>query len=492
MTVGAAILIAAVSSRWFALLNWHDSQRLLQCGLLSLVAIAAILQSGLRQRLLAQATRIGAVPMLCCAGAIALGVASAAGSGLARFGLLEVALALLLLLFAFCAMSAHTCTPERFSDAAIGAITAAAAVLIVLFLSSYSAALFADAGFEAANLYRGGFSNPRFLAQVHTLALPVLGIACVWPAFALRWRVLCYFVLVLTWVMAWLTASRATWYALAAACLVLLLLGAPLARRLIAIQLGAIAASIGAFYAMFWLIPKWLLGQDFLRLFGASLERLGDPMSLSLRDELWTRALELIQAHPLLGVGPMGLALDFNPVAAHPHSAPLQIAAEWGLPALVLMAVAVSITAVRCAVALRAPLEASATDNRTLLPVALACSMIGAAVHSLVDGVIVMPVTQTLLAMMAGWTVGVLLPPSAGQAIRPRYSALCITVIAAALFSLLRGIAPEAGRIDERQFDFARAHPGQAPTVTRFWTQGRLIDEVDPAHARFSARRPAQ
>lgn len=64
------------------------------------------------------------------------------------------------------------------------------------------------------------------------------------------------------------------------------------------------------------------------------------------RVDLWHQAVDLAEAHPLRGVGPERFAdeaapaADLAPSAASPQSAPLQLAAEQGLPGVALLAVA--------------------------------------------------------------------------------------------------------------------------------------------------------
>lgn len=62
---------------------------------------------------------------------------------------------------------------------------------------------------------------------------------------------------------------------------------------------------------------------------------------LGMRQEYWTRTLEMIRAHPWLGVGPGQFAHAYartgvTEVPPHAHSLPLHVAAESGLPAMLL------------------------------------------------------------------------------------------------------------------------------------------------------------
>jgi putative inorganic carbon (HCO3(-)) transporter len=487
VALGTALcLLVAIAWRGFGLREWHDWQRMLQCLLLLAAGTAFLLDGGLRDRLRAQAGRFGSYASRAWLAALALGVVSAIWSGFPRFGLLEVSLFVLSTLIVTGVMAARQ-SPRTFDALALALVVAAGSVLVVQFLSAYAAALFSGAGFMVDNLYRGGFSNPRFLGQFHTMALPLLLAACVYPAFPVRWRALAFAVLVLSLVLALLAASRATWYAWLAATLAVLVVFRPPCRPMLSALAAALCCSAAVFYLMFHALPPLLVEgwQGGVR--EGSYARLAQPFGLSLREVLWSRALEWIGRFPLLGIGPMGLALDVNPVAAHPHSAPLQIAAEWGLPAALLMGVAVFGAASGLWAGLRrqvADAPAAAGAER-LVAVALAIALAGAAIHAQVDGVIVMPCTQLMLAALVGWAAACLLPPAAATPARaPWPGRLAGLAVGAAMIALFHGAAPEARAL------YAPPEPPQdglaeRPMFTRFWSQGWLTDAVVIERVRF-------
>lgn len=491
VALGTALcLLVAIAWRVFDLRDWHDSQRLLQFLLLLSAGATCLFDSGLRDRLRAQAGRFGRHTALAGLAALGLGVVSAIGSGFPRFGLLEVALFALLALLVTSVMAARQST-RGFDTLALALVVAAGSVLVVQFLSAYAAALFSGAGFVVDNLYRGGFSNPRFLGQFHTMALPLLLAACVYPAFPARWRALAFAVLVMSLVLALLTASRATWYAWLAATLAVLVVFRPPCRPLLRALLSALCCSAVVFYAMFYTLPPLLVEgwQGGVR--EGSFGRLAQPFGLSLREVLWSRAVGWISQFPLLGIGPMGLALDVNPVAAHPHNAPLQIAAEWGVPAALLMGVVVFGAASGFSAGLRRQVARPPTDDgaERLVGVTLAIALTGAAIHALVDGVIVMPYTQVMLAGIAGWAAACLLPPAVAVAVpvpvrRPWPGRFTVLVVAAAMIALFHGAAPEARSL-YLQLDRLQAEMEERPRFTRFWAHGWLTDAVDIERVRF-------
>lgn len=493
--VTGATLLLGVGQVWFGVVHWHDSQRILQCMLLALVAAACIGAPALRDRLLRQAGLFGMPACIAALAGLALGTLSALASGFARFGLLEVALVPPLLLVSLCLMGARIGREADFDRTALAVTGIVATILVTQFTGAYAAMLFAGVGFYPENLYRGGFSNPRFLGQFHTMALPLLVAACIHPGLSRRWRGILAAVLVMSLVMALLTASRATWYAWSAATVGVLVVCRAHARVIAGVQLAAIAAAGGIFWLMFMLPAHLVEGWDFNAV-DASFGRLGDPTSLSLREVLWWRAWELIGEHPILGIGPMGAAVDFNPVASHPHNALLQVASEWGLPAALMLCIGLALAGLRLARGLwlvhgqsLAGGRAEAGADSVLAP-ALAISLLGIAIHAMADGVAVMPYTQVALAAVFGWAASVLLPRDSGMPPRASARALGIAVPGLALAALLHGVLPESTYLESREEAFALRHSSAAAMMPRFWAQGWVVDEVDRDAVRFDARYP--
>lgn len=489
------VLVAGVARPWAGLLHWHDSQRLLQGLLLLAVGASVASLAPLRSRLFLQAGRAGPAPRVLAAGAGLVGVVSALCSGFAAIGLTEVALFTLLALLALAVMDVRDASPAAFDRAGLVVVMATGLVLVVLFGASYAAALLSEAGFHAEDLYRGGFSNPRAMGQFHTMALPLMAAACLHAGLAARWRALRLAVLVVTLVVALLAASRATWYAWSAATLVVLLVCPRAGRRLLPLLALALVAALASFWLLFHVLPPMFIdGWSFDA--QLSYERLAAPFGLRLRDVLWARAAGWISLFPVLGIGPAGLALDFNPVAAHPHSAPLQVAAEWGLPALAMIATGLGLAGWRMAAGLRAACRGAGATADTPAPVlaaSLAIALCGALIHSLVDGMIVMPQSQVALACVCGWAAACLLPPAtAGTQQRPRpagrpslRSLAGALAAGGAMVALFNGVAPWVAQRDLLDADRVRDEQAGLPTVPRFWSNGFLLDQVDLRDVRF-------
>jgi hypothetical protein len=498
----AVYLLGAIAFRWTDSIHWHDSQRIAQFILYCVLAALAIPSRPLIVAMVAQAGRLppAVAPMLVVW--LGLGVLSAVTSGFPRYSLLEVSLLAVVPLFATIVMVARDRTEEGFDRIALGVVVLAGAVIAGPFLVAYAASVSTDVGFFPQFLYASGFSNPRFLGQFHTMVLPLLALACFWKGLPPRYRYAAFVVLVLTWVMALLTATRATWFSCAGAMLFVAVLAPAVTFRLLKVQIAALAIAWVSAWVMFELLPAYL-HPGAPRALDAFAGRFADPLGLSLRDILWMRAIELAGAHPWLGVGPMGLALDLNMVGAHPHNAPLQLAAEWGIPAAVAIGLAVSLLGLRFSLLLArsARIQSrSSKDDLTAgagpdvpLAAALLSSLASAAVSAMVDGLIVMPYTQVMLCAVLGWTAAVLLPatrePASTRSQDAGYRGMAV-VIGLFVAALAWGIGPHLRGVSERGAAFETAFPDLRQNLPRLWVQGWLVDQVRTANRLDLSRVP--
>src|SRR5690606_36380613 len=99
--------------------------------------------------------------------------------------------------------------------------------------------------------------------------------------------------------------------------------------------------------------------------------------------------------NPWLGVGPMHYSAVVNPISAHPHQVVLQWLAEWGVIATGLAIIIAGWGSIHGLKYLR-------RQQAEPIDAALWLSIIGALVLAQVDGVFVMPYTETWLAILIG------------------------------------------------------------------------------------------
>lgn len=434
---------------WHLGFTWHDHQRIYQLVLLGVAAILLLFRP------------ISALPPLVfvvLVGIFFIGLISAFQAEWPLWALKEwgryVSLVMLVLLSGLISQKPGVALLLLSLMAVVGFLHA------FQFSAYYSAAFISGLQVLESDLLFNGFSNPRFFGQFQILLMPVL--ACL----ALHFRqsrpaisLLLIGTLAVQWCIALTLGGRGLWLGLATSTVVLLVF-APRYWRLIAVQLCAGLLGAMLFILMFYLIPSWLDIAPDLR---DSLRT-----SLSGRERLWLWAWEMAQANPWLGVGPMHFSATYNSIAAHPHQVILQWAAEWGLPATVMALVLGAwgmLFVLTC-------LRKGEVDNTGA---ALWLAIAGALVLAQVDGVFVMPYTETWLAILIGlalarWSA----PGPAPKAQQWFFRALAVPVVLI-LGSVLINEVPTLPQ--ESEAHMAKHHTGWTP---RFWAQGWIpMDGVE-------------
>jgi O-antigen ligase len=467
--VAGGFLFLAPNYDFVHALTAHDGQRLAQLAVLLLMLGCLLLPTARRG-----VTNIcGGLPRaaLCSLGLVLLlGLLSSAVAPLPRWAFLEWGLSVLLLLLAL-AVAAERCQFGKALDVGLtGLLFSMAAAYSVTALSIYCAMLLVTPaygiGFDIRELY-ATFSNVRFFGHIQTMALPFLVLPALWWGGRHWQRVLLWSVPVIWWMLAIGSGTRGTWVALLVGAVAALAYGGSAGRRWL--QGQVLAFGIGLLgYAVFMLGLPLLI--DLPPTF---LHRTGDILSLSRREDLWLAAVQQILANPLLGTGPMHYAYWSGEIAVHPHNAVLQWAAEWGLPAALLMTAVWAWGGLTFAAWVRN--MALADDDRgRMFRSALLAALAGASAQAMVDGVLVMPVSQVLFAVLAGWALGSMRLASAAvtAGLAPRLS-LAVIVLAAAV-AVVQGVRPEIGRIAERQKAYQAVHGQDRILLPRFWALGNI------------------
>ncbi|MFW5452616.1 O-antigen ligase family protein [Thioalkalivibrio sulfidiphilus] len=450
-------------------LSWHDQQRLLQILLILAATLALAFSSG-------HARPIGRMARLTLLGVLALGLASTAFAQMPLWSLTEISLLTGTLAIALAVRRLHAAVPS--ADAWL-MLAAACLCLGAIFkyLLAYAAAI-SDPGavFPVYELV-GGFSHPRFLGQLATLLIPLLlaGVFFAADAWPRRYAAALWLLAALLWLAVISTGTRGTWLALGLSASVLVLLGVA-GRRLALLILSSAMTGLVLTYLLFTVVP------DRLGIVSMNhpVERL--TTSLSGRDVAWSMSARMIMENPMLGVGPMHFAAEPNVVAAHPHNAPLQLAAEWGIPATVLLMLLAASAAWRMlnTIRLSRPLE----NPEDGLRIALFASLTGAAVQAMVDGMIVIPTTMVWAALSIGWAWA-LQPPlvsSSAQLANPvhasgsaagliKHLAMLAPFVASAILLTVVAARDLPRIITTQQAEWASTELADLPRP-RFWVRG--------------------
>jgi O-antigen ligase len=243
-----------------------------------------------------------------------------------------------------------------------------------------------------------GFNNVRFFNQYQLWTLGLIGLPLLTIDFKnIRTRYWLHLGVISWWVLLFHTASRGVLLSWGLGMLITAAIYRRLAWPLIRLQLIHITAGFLSYQILFELIP-------FLRGFAVVTGTVVRDTT-SDRIELWKQALHLIQDHPIFGIGPMHFAW-YSPISAHPHNSVLQIMAEWGLPAA-LLTVMITCYGLFCWLKkFNIGKLQSKTNYDCNLAIILFFTVITNAVYSLVDGVIVMPISQVMMFTFIGLIIG--------------------------------------------------------------------------------------
>lgn len=467
--VGATLLVAIALN--FVMRGGHDHQRALQVCLLLAFGLAALARPAMLWAALPQSP----VLRFSLAGFFLLGTVSSILAFAPRLALYEVASLMLLLLVA---LSVAAEIARSGADSLLRVLQALGAICLlytfkisVVYVTGFVIGAQPDA-FD----FTPGFNNYRFFNHAQTTILPllVLLLALAPRGSRLRWV---WLLLAASWcALLAVTSARGTVAGLAAGCVVALALRG---RHAFAF-LKATVVSVLAGAALYVVFFKWIpMAAGFLPFgeLGRVVERsVANPGSG--RQYLWRLAIDLIAAHPLLGAGPLhfahyGAKLSYG---AHPHDWVLQIAAEWGIPALLCLAVAIGAGALGLVrVGKRLPDgDLPSQDILTALIVAGAAIL----VDGLVSGVLVMPQSQLMIVLYigcaAGWSrkFGSAGGTAATASASPSRAGLA-AVLVAAMLALGNGVWPEiVARVMQEPLTAQQEAMNHGTSWPRLWAQG--------------------
>ena len=242
-----------------------------------------------------------------------------------------------------------------------------------------------------------GFTNIRSFNQYQLWPLAFITLPLL--AFDLKKNIKCwlYFALSCWWVLLFYSASRGVLIAWLIGMTITALIYQRLAWPLLRAQLFNISTGFIGYLLLFKWIPS--LRESTLITSTVIRETTQDRITL------WIECVNHIKNHPWLGLGPMNLPW-YQSTMRHPHNSILQLASEWGLPATTIILAIVGYGMfhwLKKFSALHLKNQSSLDTNLTII---LLFTVITNAAYSLVDGVIVMPISQILMFTMIGLMIG--------------------------------------------------------------------------------------
>lgn len=447
-------------------LSWHDGQRLAQLAVLALALPWMLMPCGgrlvVREWLVWPTVIRGALVI-----AFMLGLVSATQAEQPRWALLEWGLLLLLLLTVPAIAAGRRGLDERadkmlillfFATATAHTVTACT-LYVAMFVVGYGP------GFEVRELY-SGFSNIRFFGAVQTLLLPFLLLPAMYWGSTAQKRLLWFIVPALWWMLAVASGTRGTWAALLSGTLIAAVAAGRSGRHWAKWQLGGLLCGVVCYIIFIRVLPQLVdLPVSFMH-------RQGDILGLSRREVIWSAAWQHALEHPWLGIGPMHFAAFVNEVAAHPHNALLQWMAEWGVPATLLFASVWAWSGLAFMCRVRVEAGTKGIEKGALFSAALLAALAGASVQAMVDGVFVMPVSQMLCVLLAGWALGMTVSTSAPVLSRWWWLKGPLPAVFLAAAAIVNGVALEIGDLESWHEAYLQGRGPDMVLRPRFWAQG--------------------
>jgi O-antigen ligase len=206
--------------------------------------------------------------------------------------------------------------------------------------------------------------------------------------------------------------------------------------------------------------------------------RFSNFTSVGARWELWRLSIDAALANPWLGLGPMHFAYVDNGLAAHPHNFWLQLAAEWGIPAMLLVLFAT----LSLAVSLWRRLHQERDKSRRSVGIALLATAIAWGIGTMSDGYMVIPTSQamsTAVLMLAVMWVRLEEPARAPSPRIDRLTRIVSTTFLAVALGVLAALPfTDFGQPTLREQAWRAEHPGQM-MWPRFWQQGWIGPDSD-------------
>ena len=334
-----------------------------------------------------------------------------------------------------------------------------------------------------SNIAVVGISHRRFAAQFHAALIPMLGAAYFRYAFRpgrlAAWaRPGLVLLAGYAWMLCIVAASRGAMVALVVSVLVLMAFAGRgnwrpwLKFYGMSLLVGAIL--VGIFFV--WM-PELLHAPMTWENRLADKSITPDANISSGRIYLWKEALDLIKVSPWLGAGPMHFSYKFHEEGAHPHNLAIQLAAEWGMIAM-LCFVGVLVYGYFCfAKFTKSNLGYGNTHATQTTVQGLLAVLTIIAVYTMIDGLFVMPFSQMWVVFFVAWSMSVMKAGGAsnaaveanadGKGFRGLVAAgLLIALVSVAMFGF-----PGIGKTKERSAVY-QSSGASGLYFPRFWLQG--------------------
>jgi len=478
--IGLLVIIPALYGLWLLTtsltevipkLGIYNGKRILELYLIIVTLSAPLISTQARQKLGGLLLAIPVWVRIILMVFFGLGLSSALLTANPAYPLLDVAMLFLLMLTAFTVASTRQILGIHFDRVVLTCIAMMGLGILFQELLGMLVFLSADMQFNyRESLFH--FFHPRLYNQVQTWTIPILALLPVAFGKSRRLGLLGIFLIGAQWYIILQSGARGTTISLILAMLIIGLALPSVRTFWLKVQVTGLILGI-----LFYVSTAFFLGSVQPDKTEYVAESVGRPLLHTTgRTDLWKHAIEDAIQNPLLGAGPMRYACGANHyLAGSPHSFPLQIMGEWGIPAFVLLGILFGWMVYSWIHAAKSLINVN-TYNQTLVA-CLSISCLAAIIHVCVSGLLIAPSSQVTGILITGWLLSSLFKDSdTKSSVSSRIKG------AKALYMALLGIMvsvsvcwfaiSELGELPYRT-SYAQDF---GPSAPRFWHDGRFCE----------------
>lgn len=446
----------------------YNAKRLLELYLLPLAFLLVLFSPSARRQFNNISSSIPGWVRVFTAIFFSLGVISALRTPHPAYPLVNVAMLFLILVMIIAIASSQKQVGVRFDQVAIALI--AMTGIGIAFQEIVGLVVYINGG-QQFNYWESfwHFLHPRFYSQIQTWTIPLIALL---PFVFTRYRwfgLLSISLIGVQWYLVFSTGARGTTISLCLAMVVAAMIF-PAARK-VWLKTHATGLLLGVAFYLSVLGMMGLTQPDQNQFINESV---GRPMlHTSGRTFLWHHALKGVEQQPWLGTGPMQFACDVDQhMPGSPHSFPIQILSEWGIPAFLLLGVIFSwliYTWLRSAKP-----RVLQTDYRAAAVACLSISFLAVIIHICVSSLHITPTSQVTGMLVLGWLLGHLASSDQGLG-KDRIKNIGNLVLLSGLLVSITLLIFSISELDEMSFRTSYAVENGL-TSPGYWQDGRFCE----------------
>jgi len=461
-----------VTSTFYPLdfLSVFDAKRVLQLVLFAVLMVFTIAWAPLREMTFAQLGQFSPFTRTMLIVLFALGLTSALRLEHPAYSLIDISMIFVMLLLVTVTAASRDLSTTRFDKFGVLLLALMGVAVVLQEFMGIAAGWAAGSEFNYSEALMH-FAHPRFYNQLQTWSIPVLAaLPLLFPA-RKRIKLICIVLLGLQWFLVISNGARGTTVSLFIAMAFIAFWLPEQRRHWLRYQLSGVLAGIIIYAAVLFLNTMFIPepGDFYAKSMGRAM------VHTSGRSTLWRLSIDDAINHPLLGTGPTQYACDSNIVLpAHPYSFPLRILGEWGVIAFIL----VLFLAIRIGLGflnlLRRPIsKIPSGDARSEARVRamLSISIIAGAIHACLSGLLIMPASQVMMILVAGWGLSL----TGGVRDSSRNSIAVTLLLTIGLLIAGGQVVFSTQEIPRLSFRTSYAET-YGPMMPRFWQDGRVCE----------------